>query len=119
MTNSKLIFWAVVDAAGVAAYVTLVALFMSNGERIFGGDENFIVPIVLLLLFIISALVTGSLVLGRPIYLFLGGLKREAVKLLVYTFICLAIIVLSIVTFKLINPTETLELGKTATVQKL
>jgi hypothetical protein len=39
----------------------------------------------MLLLFIISASVTGLLVLGKPIHLYLSGLKKEAFVLLFAT----------------------------------
>jgi hypothetical protein len=90
--DSKLVFYGAMHALGVLAYVSLVALFMNNAERIFGKKDNFLTPIIALMLFIISALITGSLVLLRPIYFYLEGQKKEAFKLLAYTAICLVII---------------------------
>ncbi len=49
-------------------------------------------PTALLLVFIVSATITGLLVLGRPIYLYLNNLRSEAVKLLIYTVIFLLVI---------------------------
>ena len=43
-------------------------------------------------IFILSALITGSLVLGKPILLYLDGQKKEGITLLFYTMIGLAII---------------------------
>ena len=37
-------------------------------------------------------LITGSLVLGKPIYLYMEGKKAEGIKLLFYTIISLAVI---------------------------
>jgi len=85
MKNSKLILAGLVDALGVAVYIVVVALIMQNGENIFGKMNNLIGPVAFLLLFVTSAAVTGALVLGRPVMLYLGGKKIEAVKLFVGT----------------------------------
>jgi hypothetical protein len=86
MKNSKLIIRAILNSLGVTIYVFLVSQVMNNGEKIFGAvDNKNIAPIVFLLLFIFSALVTGGLVLGKPIMLYFDGLKKESVKLLFYT----------------------------------
>jgi hypothetical protein len=37
------------------------------------------------MLFVFSALVTGGLVLGRPLLLYIDGQKKEGVKLLLFT----------------------------------
>ncbi len=68
-------------ALGTAIYVSLVAWFMTNAEKGFLGNEKTIwIPIVMLLLFVISAAVTGGLVLGQPAMLYADGKKKEAVK---------------------------------------
>jgi len=74
-------------AGGVLAYVSVIALFFSNAQNIFGDgpDNTFIIPIFMLLLFIISASVTSLLVFGKPIMLYMSGLKREAFILLFST----------------------------------
>lgn len=93
MKNSKLIYYSVIQSLGVFIYTSAVAWFLFNGEHIFGGDKNFLVPVTLLLLFVTSAAITGILVFGRPIYFYLNGLKKEAVKLLIYTIISLFVII--------------------------
>ena len=92
MKNSKLMMLAVLDALGVAVYVFLVSLIMNYGSKIFGEKDTAITPIAVLLLFVLSALVTSSLVLGRPVMLYLDGQKKEGVKLLVYTGLSLFIL---------------------------
>ena len=79
---------------GVLVYVSLVVLFMSNTKNIFGEGDNPMIGVVMLLILILSASITGSLVLGKPILLYLDGKKIEAVKLLFYTIICLFILLL-------------------------
>ncbi|MFA5051916.1 MAG: hypothetical protein WC544_02530 [Patescibacteria group bacterium] len=69
----------------VVAYVTGVATFMMNGSKIFGEKDTVFTSITVLLLFCVSAAIVGLLVLGRPAYLLLTGLKREGVEFLFYT----------------------------------
>jgi hypothetical protein len=85
MPNTKLIFHALTHAVGVVIYVLLIALFFSNAEKIFGNMPNILGPAALLLLLVISAAITGALVLGKPILLYLDNQKKDAIKLFFYT----------------------------------
>jgi hypothetical protein len=82
MKNQKIWLWSAVNAIGVFVYVILVVWLITNGDKIFGQMQNFWGPVAFLLLFVFSALVTGLLVLGRPIYLWFNDKKKEAIKLL-------------------------------------
>lgn len=98
MENKKVWQWAFINAVGVFFYVVLVALLMTNSEKIFGQMNTFFGPAAILLLFVFSALVCGLLVFGRPVYLFLNNFKKEAVKMLLCTVVSLfAITVLAFV----------------------
>lgn len=94
MKNQKIWLWSAVNAIGVFAYVMLVVLVITNGEKIFGQMENFWGPVAFLLLFVFSALVCGLLVFGRPIYLWLNDKKKEAIKMLLFTVVNLFVILL-------------------------
>lgn len=73
-------------AVATFAYVSGVAWLLSNGERFFGEEpRTFLIPVFMLLLFIVSASITGFLVLGKPILLYLNGEKKEAVTMLFAT----------------------------------
>lgn len=85
MKQPKLIFTGFLDALGVAVYVVVISLILGQGEKIFGMMDNFLGPVALLLLLVLSAAITGALTLGRPILLYLQGLKAEAIKLFLYT----------------------------------
>ncbi|MBI4709088.1 MAG: hypothetical protein HY764_02725 [Candidatus Portnoybacteria bacterium] len=85
MKNSKLALWGAINSLGAFVYILIVAWIMFNGEKIFGKMNNFLGPVALLLLFVLSATIVGALVLGRPVFLYLGGSKSDAVKLLSYT----------------------------------
>lgn len=89
MKDSKVIQYALVNSLSTFVYIMWVVLVMNNGERIFGKMQNVWGPIAFLLLFVTSATITGALVLGRPIYLFVTGAKAESLKLFLYTVGCL------------------------------
>lgn len=77
--------WSFLDALAVTIYVSLVSTIMRNGDKIFGREDNFMSPIAFLLLFICSALITSLLVFGQPLFLFLDGKKKEALRMLYST----------------------------------
>ena len=99
MNEKKILVWGFGDAVGTTAYVSLVAWFMFNAKGFFGPVDDFRGPLVILLLFILSATITASLVLGKPIHLYLGGEKASAFKLLGYTILFLFLLLVLIVLF--------------------
>lgn len=68
-----------VNSFAVAVYISVVALFMNNAEKIFGKMDTIISAMAFLLLFSLSALVVGWLLAGKPIFLYIDGKKKEAV----------------------------------------
>jgi hypothetical protein len=80
-----------VNSLAVLAYIALVAMLMQNGDIIFGKLTNVLGPIVFLLLFVVSALVVGGLILGKPFMLYLDEKKKEALSLFFCTALSLAI----------------------------
>ena len=90
MKKNKLILWGLLDALATAVYAALVALFMSNADRIFGKMEGGPLGMAaFLMLFVLSAAVCGSLILGRPIILYSNNSKKEALVLFGCTLIWL------------------------------
>ena len=85
MKNYKPLLHSFGHALSAFLYISLVAWVLFNGQRLFGKIESFRGPLALLLLFVISAVVVGTLVLGRPIILFLEGRKSEALRFFGYT----------------------------------
>lgn len=79
--------YAGLNALGTALYVAAVAIFMSHTSEIFNGveEKTALIPFAMLLLFVLSATVTGSLVIGRPVLWYLDGKKKEAVRLFIAT----------------------------------
>lgn len=75
------------NALGTAAYIVLVSLFLSNAQNIFGKDQpdNFLMPAFMITIFVISAAITGYLVLSKPLRLVSAGQIKEAVTLFFWT----------------------------------
>jgi len=92
MKSDKLILGGLASSVGVLIYVSAVAWLLQNGEKIFGKMQNFWGPVAFLLLFVFSAAITGALVLGRPVWLFLNNQKKEAMRLFSYTIAWLFIV---------------------------
>ncbi len=93
MDNTKLIKQGILNALGVFVYTSAIAWLLSNGEKFLGKKpDNFMMPAAMLLLFVLSAALTGLLVLGKPVMLYLNNSKKEAIKLLIYTLISLFLI---------------------------
>lgn len=99
MTKNKIIKYALIHAVCAMAYISLVALIMSNGDKLFGKEDTLLTVVAFLLVFVISAAVMGLLIFGKPILMYLNDFKKEAVSLLFYTIgflILIAVIVFSI-----------------------
>ncbi|MFA7243901.1 MAG: hypothetical protein WC080_01240 [Patescibacteria group bacterium] len=94
MKNLSLMWRGVINAIGIAAYVVLVVLFLNNGEKIFGKMNSIIGSATFLMVFVLSALVVGILSVGKPLMLYFDGKKKEAISLLLYTVLFVAIITL-------------------------
>lgn len=85
MNKTKLFYQAFTNSVGVLVYCGLVACLMTYGNRFFGQINGPFGIAAFLLLFVLSAAVVGSLVLGRPIILYLDGKKKESLVLFFYT----------------------------------
>lgn len=78
----KLISQGFLLALSEGIYIFLIASLIINGEKIFGPQEPGVLPILTFLtLFVFSAAVSGALILGKPVLLYLEGKKKEAVTL--------------------------------------
>ena len=102
--NSELIQRGLLQAIGVAVYCAAVAFFMFNVEHLFGGeDTSFFAPAAFLLLFIVSGLTCASIVFYKPYRLFIEGKRNDAVELVVYTTVFLAIFFFTFLTIGIIS----------------
>lgn len=87
---NNLIQRSLLNALGTIAYVSILVTAVLNGERVFGTVNTSIAPVMFLTTFVLSAAITGGLVLGKPVMLFLENKKSEAIKLFIYTLCWLA-----------------------------
>ena len=97
--DKKIIKHAFLLALGEGVYIILVALLMFGIQKLFGAkpDPVIIAPIAFLLLFVISAAISGALILGRPVMLYLDGQKKDALQL--FGFILAWLILFLVVAF--------------------
>ncbi len=65
--QNNLITRALLNSLGVLVYVLSIAAFLFNGEKFLGKANSFLMPAAMLMLLVISATITGFLVLGKPI----------------------------------------------------
>lgn len=95
---AKIIKRALINALGTVAYIILVASFMFSMQDITPKEDTIFVITSVLLLFVCSAAITGFLVFGKPVMLYIDGKKKEAVRLLGYTIGIILLITLIIFT---------------------
>lgn len=83
-----------------AIYIVLVGLFMHYANNIFGTQDPLLGIVAVLILFSLSALIVGGLLIGKPIMLYLDNKKKEATNMLIanalwlFGFFLLALLVL-------------------------
>lgn len=76
--NTSITLQAVRNAIAAAVYVFAVTMVMQRVASLFADKPSIFAPMAALLLFMVSALITGSLILWKPAQLLVGGQKREA-----------------------------------------
>lgn len=102
ITMNKLIKRSFLNVLGTLAYISLVSVFMNNASKYLGEKDTALSPVLFLMLFVLSASITGSLILGKPILMYISGEKSDAIKLLIYTLAWLAVMVLVLIIIALI-----------------
>lgn len=86
MKNKNILNYALINSLLATLYIILVAMFMYySNQGIFQIAPSIFIPIVMLMLFVLSAAITGSLIFGRPVLWYLDGKKKEALNLFIYT----------------------------------
>ena len=75
---------ALFQSAGIFLYIALVSLIFWQGNNWF-GPHAYLGPILVLLLFSVSAMICGLIMFYKPFRLFLDNKKEEAVKLVLYS----------------------------------
>ena len=96
MKNNALLLHSLGHALLVLLYTSGVAWGLFNSQQLFGSKHTFLVPLVILLLFVLSASIVGALVLGRPVMLYIDGFKREALQFFGCTVSWIAVLILMV-----------------------
>ena len=87
---------ALFQSLSLIAYISLVGLLMSRTEHWFDQVPDFIGISFFLTIFTTSALISVTITLGYPAYLFWKNKKMDqSIKLIVYTIIWLIFFILS------------------------
>ncbi|MBI5654584.1 hypothetical protein HZC53_02965 [Candidatus Uhrbacteria bacterium] len=98
MKTPKLYLVSLASTAGVIFYISFVAWLMTNlGGWIDVPNQKLIGPLIFLTLFVLSATVVGSLVLGYPIWLYFENKKKDAVRLFGYNVVFLFLMLVLLV----------------------
>lgn len=86
------------QALGLILYCSLIAGLFWMFDTYFNMPPRFVSTLIMLLLFVFSAAVTGTITFGYPAYLALNRQIKEALVVLSYTLLyCLSIIIVAIV----------------------
>ena len=80
----------------VVGYVSMVAWIMQHAQEWFKHGKTVLVPTAFLMLFVLSAAVVGSLVLGRPVLMYVEGQKKEALKFFGFTLLWLFVLTIGV-----------------------
>jgi len=93
MNKSNLSLIGFLQALGVVVYCALVVGVFWLAERFFVTPPDFFGIILMLVLLVFSAAVSGAIVFGYPAYLALNNRIKDALSVFVYTLLyCLGII---------------------------
>ena len=82
MSVSKIVMVGFLQALALVLYCTAIGVVMINGERWLGRPDPFLALPFFLMLFVFSALVSASAVLGYPLYLIWKGQMGKGLKIL-------------------------------------
>lgn len=99
MNKKDLFISSFLSSFGVFVYVFLLVLGARYGERIVNYMPDVLGMMLFLLLFVLSAGVTGSLILGKPVMLYLDQKRKEALYVLgahllwLLIFVCIIILI--------------------------
>lgn len=70
MKKLSLFTISLIQAFGLIVYVSLIGLLLWKSNDLFGPSDSIAAPIVFLLLFLLSAVITSLMFLGYPFILF-------------------------------------------------
>lgn len=83
--KKEILKYAFINSFLTALYIGGVSSLFFYGENIIPKEDTVFMPMMMLMLFVFSASITSTLVLGRPILWYLDGRKNEAISLFLST----------------------------------
>lgn len=99
MKNSKIILRSFIHAVGVTVYTAGVAWLIFSLQHTFKAPSQILIALFMFLLLIISATITGFLVIAKPAQIYFAGDKRDALMMLFCTIVWLAFFALIVIGF--------------------
>ena len=105
MKKSRLFLTGLYQSLGLIAYVMLVVFLLNWLSSTFGNKtvgNNTLFIAIFLLVFVLSALITGSIVLAYPIILFTRKMFKEAWWVLIFTVLWIIFYVIIFLTVSLV-----------------
>ncbi len=98
LEGKSLVCISLYQALGLVIYCGLVAILFWKGNELFGKVPNYLGPLLFLVLFVVSALISAFIVLGYPFILFWEKKQTgKALKLVGYTIAWLVLFILLII----------------------
>ena len=84
---NRILKTALMNSLATTLYIILVASFLFYAGNAKWGQQTptIFIPILMLMLLVFSAALTGLAMLGRPVLWYLDGKKKEALLLIGYT----------------------------------
>ena len=86
------------QASGVAIYCSFIGLIFWRGDK-WLGNPGYAGPVMILLLFVVSALICALIVFYKPYNLFFNDKKRQAINLVLSTTTWLFVILMIFLLF--------------------
>lgn len=90
------------QALGVAIYCSLVGLIFWRGDK-WIGSPGFAGPVMVLILFVVSALICALIVFYKPYNLFFKDKKRQAIDLVLSTTAWLFVILILLLFYAVLS----------------
>ncbi len=78
MNRKTIIRYGFLHAFGAAAYIALVAAFITSANKFLGQANNLLGIMAFLLTLVISVAVMGLVIFGRPAMWYLNGSKKRS-----------------------------------------
>ena len=85
------------QALGISIYCVLVMLFFQIMGKSNIEANQMVLGILMLILLVLSAAISGLIVFGLPVYLAINKKIKEALNILAYTFLYLIAIIMIII----------------------